>query len=586
MQNAYNLKMINEQKIISDWAPTLTQAGVTESYRTAWMAKMCHFHSLTEAAAYQNQTNTTGIGSVTPAPAPNGIFGFFNNSFGSADRYPNLLPLAIQIANKTIAFDLVSVVPMQTPAGQVAYADFLYADGTLDGQQRPTMIRVNVPGTFVVGTKYFATNDDDDTVVTGDYFIQLIFIGRSTITGDPIFQVVPGKTFQATVSAGPVTSFASVPDTAVTIADIFNGNPSVGTNIVASAVTNTPTVTGATLTEISTSPIYTKASLVRAVEDHIQGYTGSGYSNTDPYQGPFTDKGTRISSGMARGVSEKTYPQMMGLEVTTRFVETYERQVGAAVTRQQMFDLQRVQGLDVVTMLESLLGDQVTQAISKELLEQLWALGWTSTKQVEYGQGGFTLNCTLDPALTAATTQTYVGKDGTLVTCSVPGFVSYGSFENMQTLQRRLATKIITAGNLITQRNRNRGGATFIVTNSILASILQDQSQFNTAPMQNNINQAAGSLYSMGSVAGMTIYVDPNMEPSDTRILVGRKGSDIEPGLKFMPYSMAESVSIIAEATMAPKVILSSRYAVVPFGQYPEVQYYTIHVRMGANYLV
>jgi hypothetical protein len=74
----------------------------------------------------------------------------------------------------------------------------------------------------------------------------------------------------------------------------------------------------------------------------------------------------------------------------------------------------------------------------------------------------------------------------------------------------------------------------------------------------------------------MTLYVDPNMLYTDTRVLVGRKGATDEPGTIFAPYLMAESVKLITEGTGAPKVILKSRYALVDAGFHPETQYVTL----------
>ena len=71
-------------------------------------------------------------------------------------------------------------------------------------------------------------------------------------------------------------------------------------------------------------------------------------------------------------------------------------------------------------------------------------------------------------------------------------------------------------------------------------------------------------------MAGMTIYVDPLMNGSDTRVLVGRKGAKDEPGTHFCPYIIAESYRTIAEATMAPKLMIKSRYALIDAGWFPE----------------
>ena len=137
----------------------------------------------------------------------------------------------------------------------------------------------------------------------------------------------------------------------------------------------------------------------------------------------------------------------------------------------------------------------------------------------------------------------------------------------------------MAAGNVITQRGR-RGPANFVVTNIKVATALQSHAQYGFSPIANTVNQTNGSLYPVGTVGGMTIYVDPNMAYDDTRVLVGRKGAKEEPGLHFCPYLLADKVSTIAEATMAPKMWIRSRYALVDLGWYPASQYLTFVVKM------
>jgi hypothetical protein len=70
------------------------------------------------------------------------------------------------------------------------------------------------------------------------------------------------------------------------------------------------------------------------------------------------------------------------------------------------------------------------------------------------------------------------------------------------------------------------------------------------------------------------------MSFGDTRVLVGRKGADDEPGMKFMPYMMAESIQTISEGTMSPKIAVKSRYALVEAGFQPETMYFTFYVQI------
>jgi hypothetical protein len=117
------------------------------------------------------------------------------------------------------------------------------------------------------------------------------------------------------------------------------------------------------------------------------------------------------------------------------------------------------------------------------------------------------------------------------------------------------------------------------VTNAQIATALQDNSSYVVNPMVNTMSQGASqSLYLAGTLAGLNVYVDPYQKWEDCRITVGRKGNGKEPGLVFMPYLLADSCSITAEGTMAPKMLVNSRYAITPVGFFPEMMYYTFIV--------
>jgi hypothetical protein len=287
---------------------------------------------------------------------------------------------------------------------------------------------------------------------------------------------------------------------------------------------------------------------------------------------------------MLRGVGETTYYKSLGLSTFTKFVEAGTFQVAASVTTEQIQDLNKQFGIDVVSMIENALVNEVSQAINKHILSRAYALGWSNHSQFLVTENtNLNLNLVIGGAATY-TVPNYIGKQGTAITGgSKPGAVAgpaSGTFENLSTVQRRLYSRILAAANVVANRGR-RGPANFIVTNSQIASALQDISQFTFAPFTNTLTQNNGTLYPVGSLAGMTVYVDQNMSFGDTRVLVGRKGADDEPGMKFMPYMMAESIQTISEGTMSPKIAVKSRYSLVEAGHHPETMYFCFHVNTG-----
>jgi hypothetical protein len=103
---------------------------------------------------------------------------------------------------------------------------------------------------------------------------------------------------------------------------------------------------------------------------------------------------------------------------------------------------------------------------------------------------------------------------------------------------------------------------------------------------ENNVSVDTKNLYMIGSIqGGVDVYCDPNMSWSDTRIVVGRRGTDQDPGLKMFIYQLAESVETISETSMSPKIAVTSRYALVPAGFFPEAQYLAFGVRSVAGWI-
>jgi hypothetical protein len=580
------MKLINEQEIYDTWAPLIeSKAGITDTNKKGWLTKYCHYHSLNEAAgvAYQTLGTVNGMGSVAPPVYPgmanftgaNANAGFYNTANqGSGDKFPSLLPLAIQVAAKTVGFDIVPVIPMSGPTGILSYLDYVYGGGKIAGAtsttagadlaDAPTMIKFSAgltgnPSTGVTAGQSGFTNTNVGTTyyigaTSGAGYVTAKFVGLSRIDGFPIYQIT----------------------------DITNGYNVASFVVDGSIIATSASISNAT----GVGTVTSSAQLVKALEDHIQGFSGAGFTNNQNYQGPYVD-GTKTYNPMLRGTAESTYYNQMGLSTFTKFVEAETFQVAASVTTEQIQDLNKQFGIDVISMIENALVNEVSQAINKHILSRAFALGWSNHKTFNTVENqNLNLNLILGGApFTGASWQTgayYVDKNDAVQAMQVPAGPASGGYENLSTLQRRLYSRILAAANVVANRGR-RGPANFIVTNAAIASALQDISQFTFAPFTNTLTQNNGTLYPVGSLAGMTVYVDQNMRYDDTRVLVGRKGGDDEPGLKFMPYMMAESIQTISEGTMSPKIAVKSRYALVEAGFLPETQYLTFYVNLPAG---
>lgn len=536
-------KRTSDSRILNTWKPLLESHGVTaESGKQEWLAEYAHNHAIFDNSAplfeqtapglfFQQPGSVLGMGNPA-APTPGqtpfsgaGVKGSYADS-GSGDKFPSLLPVAIQVAAKTIGFDLVPVVPMDSPVGFLPYLDYLYAGGRTDSEFEPFMVKLEgiTADDFTTVPAINSGAPGAANIIFDDASGAIYrFVGFSRVDGQMIVKVVQDVGGTASVT------------------DDLQGS---GNMTIAGGATATTPIAMANVT----------VSLVSALENHISGFTSvsdADYAETD-FTGPyFGDGNGEIPGSMTREQGETSRFRQMGLRMFTKFVEAKSDQVSISASVEQIQDLNRVWNFDVISMLENVAVNELAQSINKRLVDRIFTLAADHNVEVTNVEGaGIT---TLD--LNAG----------------------FGGFENVSTLQRRLVTKVLELANLIYHRGRF-GAGTFMITNGRVASALADVAGYSIAQAPSDMGGIAGNLYPAGKVYGVQVYVDPNLRFGDSRITIGRKGADEEPGVKFLPYIMAESLQTISEGTFSPKIGMKSRYAITEAGWHPETQYVNMDV--------
>ena len=553
----FNNVILNEAETLKTWSSFITEStGIQDRSKLTWMSKYCAYHTLAEknninesAMGYVHMNPNMNVGGMGQAyfPGANPNNGY-NGVKGSGDNPFSLLPLAVQVAAQTIALDLVPVVPMNGPLGILQYMDYVYEggktnlhprfEGDFESKTAPLMVKLTLS----------KSGDSDDTAMNhaelyqelreafypgmapisvGKGNFELTFVALGRIDGRPIFQVK-----EQSILGG-----------------IINGGEGAGITLVEALMgQNAEQVAGYDVVDIDT---------VKALEDFIPGFSGAGFKNGDPMSAKSYD----------RAEGESTPANLMSLNVFTEKVEAKTIKVKGAITREQIQDL-KAYGIDAIAQVEAELVNELTQHINREILNEIYALGMQNYKEALAFEG-INLNTyfTVNPKAEA--------KAG-----YVTSFVGGGA-ETLGTIQRRIMSKVLAASNLIAQRGR-RGAGTYAVCSAAIATALQDCAGFVAYPLSNTINQTAGSLYPVGAVSGVSIYVDPNLPWSDTRVVVGRKGKDNEPGIVFMPYLMADKLSYPVEGLEgAPVTSLTSRYAIVKAGHHPQLYFYCFDIALG-----
>jgi hypothetical protein len=528
----------NDTRLANTWKPILEGYGASVE-NTPWLAEYAHNHAIFDNTAPIFEQTSPGVFFQTPGslggfmgnpqaptsgqtPFSAGVKNAYSDS-GSGDKFPSLLPVAIQVAAKTIGFDLVPVIPMDSPVGFLPYLDYLYAGGrTSTSTFEPYMVKI-----IGLNAADFPNAQSGDSVIFPAAATTADFVGYSRVDGTLIIRIID--------DGGSTSSLAAE----------LNGE--------------TLTIAGDTSGAIATADV----QLVSALENHISGFTSVsdstyedtnfGQSSGNPgFTGSYLPSTGQVPGSMKREAGENSKFRQMGLRMFTKFVEAETDQVSISATVEQIQDLNRVWNYDVISMLENVAVNDLAQSINKRLVDRVLGLSEYHNTEIALVEGtGIT---TLDLAAGA------------------------GGFENVSTLQRRMVTKVLELANLIYHRGRF-GAGTFMVTNGRLASALADVAGYSIATVPTDMAGVAGNLYPAGKVYGVQVYVDPNMSWGDTRLTIGRKGADEEPGVKFMPYIMAESLQTISEGTFSPKIGMKSRYAITEAGWHPETQYVAMDIQ-------
>ena len=577
---------LTEQNGAQMWSKMLKENfDVKDNEKLNWVSQYAAIHEIHESALgvnaghanstvpgsgvnplYATPLNTIGMGNPyapqnvnTMSTAPHADGNLWNQQVGSGDIPVSTLPMALNIALMTIGLELVPVVPAKGPWVMLSYMDFPYAGGKLgrvnetsfDGkgdreENKPIYVKIQGMPLELIKKLREDGAEVGKPVIFEESQIGT-FLGFGRMDGAPLVKVWDDDTDLGNKSLREV--FEEAAGKEVTIG---------GKNIKL-------VVENEAGEEV---PVKVRPDFVQTSVDLVDG---------------FANFATGKKEAMTRAQNETGTGNVIGLRLFSKWVQVGSYEVTGSVTRQQLQDLP-LYGVDAVGKVMEQLQNEITQHINQRILERVFALGVTNAAQQKVYQG-VDLNLwmgktetTLDKMVAKDKYVDIYGVDQATNAWTVANSEVNTSAENLATRQRRIASRVLAAANLIQTVGR-RGRATWIVTNTMIATALQDVSGYVVAPMVNNMAQdGSQNLYLGGTLAGLKVYVDPYMNWDDCRICVGRKGDANSPGVVFMPYILADSVSITAEGTMAPKMLVNSRFAIAEIGFYPETQYYTFVV--------
>lgn len=242
----------------------------------------------------------------------------------------------------------------------------------------------------------------------------------------------------------------------------------------------------------------------------------------------------------------------MKLKIMSKVGALGKRSVSSIVKNSQIEELNEKFGIDINSMTQSVLDNEVSQNLNKDLYERYRTLGERS-KDILYTKWQKKL-------------LKYFKN------LKITNYI-----EDNPIGSRIAIIKILRGSNTIATRSR-RGPAKFLVCSSGIASIIQDSPGF----VFNNTGSVVpgGNVQKVGEIAGISVFVNPHLKFNDGLVTLGRKTMENDPGVHFV-FKNPEYSSAVSPETLETINRLDIKTAIVEAGLYPENSYINLDFTIG-----
>ena len=538
LEGASPYKVLSEQsaKLAGKWEKSGLLEGIESSTERNNMSMLLE----NQAKQLVNESNnlaTSGNGSSVTA--------------GNSEAWAGVaLPLVRRVFGEIVAKDLVSVQPMNLPAGLIFYLDFQYGN--------------NQPG-FTAGDSLYASSDDMKKTELPAAGARKGLYGAGTF-GYSINEVdapvnVTGST---AVDNGHTSQDAAISATTASMGRLAAGasaSLNFDTEFIASSGGANGNINNIFVLRVATASLGDfDPEAVRAYQ--VNGKTNFGQFNTFTAGTDFVDlffngstadkadltvkylKGPNnlddrgdfedTSAANANTVSSLDIPSI-DVQLRSDTVAAKTRKLKAQWTPEFAQDLNAYHSIDAEAELTSILSEYISMEIDLEILDML--------------------------IRNADTTAMWSAKIAREVTdAGVVTDLTDGVYYTKMSWFQTLGVKLQKVSNLIHQKTL-RGGANFMVVSPKVSTILESIPGF-AADSAGDADKYAMGVQKVGAInSRYTVYKNPYM--TENTILMGYKGSQfLETGAVFAPYIPLIMTPLVYDpVSFTPKKGIMTRYA-------------------------
>jgi len=259
--------------------------------------------------------------------------------------------------------------------------------------------------------------------------------------------------------------------------------------------------------------------------------TGNSGTGTQDGLNPFDGLSYTTGTAMDVETAETSIASEMALSIEKTTVTAKNRQLRAGLSLDLKQDLQAVHGIDGMNELTNVLSTTLTTETNYELLRTIYGVSVT-------GSPNTTTPGTFD-VLTDST-----GRFGA---------------EHAQMLWFHIQKECNRVGKAIRSGKANwLIGSADTVAYLALGGLVTWADKFAQGFDMSTVD-VTGATY-VGSVFGLALYIDPYVEGDG--FVVGYKGSDLDAGMYFAPYGVAQMYEAMDSRTFSPVLGIRRSYAI------------------------
>ena len=547
----YQVLQNQSAKLAGKWGKSGLLEGISNSTEKNNMAMLLE----NQAKQLVNEANTTGTGtSITGTGA------------GSGEAWAGVaLPLVRRVFGEIVAKDLVSVQPMNLPAGLIFYLDFQYGDGS--PLSNPNSPGLAFRGRHKAGESLYGATDDlkrtdgafnKGLYGAGEYGYSMNMISSSTIaivTGADVLSgsatfgdILMSDTEFSASNAGNFGSSNGDGDTIVKLTAAQTTMAGVDLDAVRAI-----TVSGSN--GVNIFPQYTRvvgsnvefvASLTAAdTATSVQFFYPQGPDNLNDV-GDYED-GKNNSAQSVGGSNSTLEIPSIDVKLVSDTVSAKTRKLKAQWTPEFAQDLNAYHSIDAEAELTSILSEYISMEIDLEILDML-------TRNAD------TVEAWSAKVAQDATVSTNNTAGGTTAATISSTTNNMGVYYTKMSWFQTLGVKLQKVSNLIHQKTL-RGGANWMVVSPKVSTILESIPGF-AADSAGESDKYNMGVQKMGAINNRyTVYKNPYM--TENVILMGYKGSQfLETGAVFAPYIPLIMTPLVYDpASFTPRKGIMTRYA-------------------------